>query len=264
MVYTGGRFAGVDALVELMPTVLVLFFILFVVLYQRQLQVQRRAEYQAAMLEMELKQSGEQLALLRSMEEKTAMARLDLRHHLRMVSSLLQVGRAKQALDYTSRVQSEAEKLMLVRWCEHETLNPLLSLFQGRAEEAEVSLHIRAEAPEKLPVPDTELCALVSNDLENALCAVSALPAGWERKIDFFAGLRQNKLLLEVCNPYAGEIVMRDGLPQAADGERRCGCRSIQAIVEKHRGVCSFETEQGRFVMRAVIPVQGERSVQRG
>ena len=264
MVYTGGRFAGVEALGELLPTALVLVFLLFVVLYQRQVQAQRRAEYQTAMLEMELKQSGEQLALLRAMEERSAVARHDLRHHLRMIASLLQTDRAPQALDYILRVQDEADKLTLVRWCEHETLNLLLSLFQSRVEEAGATLRIRAEAPPSLPVPDTELCTLISNALENAIHAVSALPSGQKREIDFTARLRQSKLLLEIRNPVAAPVEMVDGLPCAPGARSGCGCRSIQSIVEKHRGVCTFEMEQGMFVLRAAIPLSAEGEKESG
>jgi len=256
MVYTGGRFAGVEALEELLNTALVLFFVLFMVIYQRQARAQRQAEYQAELLEMELEQSGEQLALLRTMEERTAVARHDLQHHLRMISSLLQAGRTEQAQEYTSRIQDEAEKLTLVRCCEHETLNLLLSMFSTRVREAGAELHMEAQVPSDLALPDTELCALISNALENALHAVSKLGAGQERVIRFFASLREGKLLVEVRNPYDGEIVMLDGLPQASSGERRCGCRSIRSIVEKHRGMYSFEANQGLFVMRAAIPVK--------
>lgn len=102
-----------------------------------------------------------------------------------------------------------------------------------------------------LNLPDTELCVMLSNGLENALNAADLLSAGAEKYIEVFCGTRQSNLLIEIKNPYQGEIVMRDGLPQAANKERSYGCRSIQSIVQRRKGVCTFDAAQGVFVLRA-------------
>ena len=118
-----------------------------------------------------------------------------------------------------------------------------------------MSINIRASLPKELRLPETELCTLLSNGLENALNAVSALPAESEPAIDFFGGIKQNHLLLEIRNPYAGEIAMQDGIPLASGPERHYGCRSIQLIVQRRKGDCSFEACDGVFVLRIAIPL---------
>ena len=118
-----------------------------------------------------------------------------------------------------------------------------------------MTLNIRASLPGELSLPETELCTLLSNGLENALNAAAALPEGADRTVSFFGGIKQNHLLLEIRNPYAGEIVLRDGLPQAQDSGRHYGCRSIQLIVQRRKGDCSFLASDGVFVLQVAIPL---------
>ena len=134
-------------------------------------------------------------------------------------------------------------------------MNLLLSAFRDKAKGRGVTLNIRASLPGELSLPDTELCTLLSNGMENALNAAAALPEGAEPAIDFYGGIKQNYLLLEIRNPYAGEIAMQDGIPLASGPERHYGCRSIQLIVQRRKGDCSFEACDGVFVLRIAIPL---------
>lgn len=75
------------------------------------------------------------------------------------------------------------------------------------------------------------------------------------RWVEFFCGIRAGKLLIEIKNPYAGELSFRDGLPQTARPNHGHGCRSISTIVQAHRGLCEFKAESGVFTLRVVLPM---------
>ena len=55
-------------------------------------------------------------------------------------------------------------------------------------------------------------CALLSNGLKNALNATGAQDES-RRWAELYCGVRLDKLLIEIRNPYSGGIVFRDGLP---------------------------------------------------
>ena len=253
--YTGQRYAEVQVVHELMPTGVVLFFVVIVIAYQREVARNRQAEHQTAALESELSYAQQEISALRDSAERTAVYRHDFRHHLRMIDSLLASGSYDQAAEYIRRAEGEVDALVPTRYCEHETVNLLLSAFRDRAKGRGVSMNIRASLPKELRLPETELCTLLSNGLENALNAASALPAESEPAIDFYGGIKQNHLLLEIRNPYAGEVVMQDGIPLASGPERHYGCRSIQLIVQRRKGDCSFEACEGVFVLRIALPL---------
>lgn len=253
--YTQHRFADAMVVDELMPTCVVLFFVAFSIAYQRKAEQSRQAEYQNAALENELSYAQQEISALREGEERTAVYRHDFRHHLRMIDSLLSAGSCDQAAEYVRRAEGEIDALVPVRYCEHELVSLLLSAFRDKAKGRGVSMRINVSLPKELRLPETELCTLLSNGLENAINAAAALPDAAERAIDFFGGIRQDHLLLEIRNPYAGEIVIRDGIPLANGPERHFGCRSIQMIAQRRKGDCSFEAGDGVFVLRVAIPL---------
>ena len=255
VVFTQRRYAHILALNELLPTGLVLFFILFAIAYQREMEKRATAERQASALEMRLTHAEQEITMLRTIQNQTAIYRHDLHHHLTMISGLLASGKQPQAEAYIHEVEKEIAAIVSARYCENETINLLIGAFRGKAEAKRVNFSIKAALPQVLDLPDSELCALLSNGLENALNAASMLQEEQQRSIDIFCGVRQNKLLIEIRNPYTGKITMKDGVPQAQDPAHGYGCRSILSIVQRRKGVCSFDAGHGVFTLRIAIPL---------
>lgn len=255
MLYTQRSLAHLTVFAELLPTAMVFFFILFVIAYQREIEKREQAEQQTAALEMELSQASREITLLHAIEEKTAIYRHDLRHHLMAIETMLSTKNNEQASAYIHDAVSEIESIAPTRYCENETVNLLLSAFKEKAAVNGICMTVKAALGEVPSLPETELCAVLSNGMENALNAASCLPEGARRWIDVFCGEKQNTLLIEIKNPYAGGITMLNGIPVAADGRRHYGCRSIQSIVQRRKGVCTFDAANGTFVLRIAIPL---------
>lgn len=129
-----------------------------------------------------------------------------------------------------------------------------LPAFHLQSQRQGAVLTVDASLPNDVAISDTELCSLLSNGLENALHAVADLPAD-RKHISLYCGVRQNKLLIEIRNPCAGPIAMRDGLPISDREGHGYGCRSIQAIAQRNGGLCVFSAQQGQFLLQIMLPV---------
>ncbi len=129
-----------------------------------------------------------------------------------------------------------------------------LPAFHLQSQRQGTVLTVDASLPNDVAISDTELCSLLSNGLENALHAVADLPAD-RKHISLYCGVRQNKLLIEIRNPCAGPIAMRDGLPISDREGHGYGCRSIQAIAQRNGGLCVFSAQQGQFLLQIMLPV---------
>ena len=257
VVYSDALYRGYGAINEFLPTVLVVFYVLFLPAFHVQSQKRSSAEMQRSLLEVELKQSQQEMDSLRQSEMQTAVYQHDMRHHLNMISGLLASGSPQQAQEYIQKVQSDVEAITSRRFCENETVNLLCSSFVQKAEKSGVTLNVDARVPAHLPISDTELCSLLSNALENALRAASTLRPEFRRTVDLYCGIRLNKLLIEVRNPYDTPPVMRDGVPVSDAAGHGFGCRSIQAIAQQRGGLCQFLAERGTFLLRVVLPAKG-------
>lgn len=251
--YTGRRFANLLVLEELLPTAMVLFYALFAMVYQRQADRYRQSRLQAQALEKELSGAAHELSVLRLSAEQTAIVRHDLRHHLVMIEQMLSDGRRDSAEAYIRKAESEVDAITPNRFCENEAVSLILSSFASKARQQQIDLHIKAQLPPQLSLPDTEICVLLSNGLENAFHAVSALE---NKTVNVYCAVRQKNLLVEIKNPCTKPVEIRDGLPRTNDGEPHYGCLSIANIVQRRKGLCTFEQEDGWFVLRVAVPLE--------
>ena len=249
--FTGGRYSHVLAISELLPTALVLFFVLFAVVYRREMEKRRSTETLANSLELRLSSAKEEIHMLRMLEEQTAVYRHDLRHHLRMLSSMLSSDKISQAQDYIAKINGDIENITPAHFCENESVNLLLGAFLHKASACGVRFRAKTALPPSLNIPEPELCAMLSNGLENALTATAEAGGA----IDFFCSVRQNKLLIEIKNPYTGEITMDNHIPVSKDKPHGYGCRSIYMIAQRHNGICSFSGKGGIFTLQIAIPL---------
>ncbi len=237
------------------PTLQALLFY-FILLYDyREMRIKRELETMQTAITRELNAAEAQIALLNEAQSKTAVYQHDMRHHMIAIDSLLAAERSEQAREYIQKVRTDIEAISPKRFCENEIMNLLCSSFVEQAERMEIRLELQIKLPQELPIPDPELCSIVSNALENALHAVTCMeqPLRW---ITFYSEIKHNKLLMEIQNPYAGEIPMQDELPLSPQKGHGYGCCSIRSIAEKHRGLCSFEPSGGIFTLRIVLPFQ--------
>ncbi len=254
VIYSNALYAGIPALVEFFPTALIVFYLAFLAAFHAQTHKRSQAELQRSVLEVELKQAGAELESLRRVETQTAIYQHNMRHHLTAINAFLSAGNPQQAENYIKAVQEDIEAIAPRSFCENELVNMLCSSFFSKAEHAGIQMKIEAKLPRELPVSDTELCSILSNGLENAFNAIEGLEQSL-RWVELYCGIRASKLLLEIKNPYEGEIVMRGGIPVSGRDGHGYGCISIRSIAEQNGGLCTFETKHGVFTLRVVLPL---------
>ena len=253
-VYSSALYANSKALIEFLPTILIVFYILFLSAYHTQTQFRLESQLKNSRLEAELKHSRTEMDALRHAETQMAIYQHDMRHHLSMIGSYLSADKPDQAFAYIQKVEDAVAAITPKHFCENEAVNLLCSAFSDRARRLDIHFTVNVKLPKTLSISDTELCSLLSNGLENALHATSSVDVS-DKRISLFCGIRFNKLLIEIKNPYVGEILMQDGIPVSKQQGHGFGCRSIHTISERLHGLCTFEPTHGLFTLRVVLPL---------
>ena len=219
--------------------------------------IRRKNEFEIVRVSMSQKIASyeERIALLNDAQSKIAIYHHDMRHHLLAIEGFLSAGKTDQARDYIEMIRSDLDSFIAVRYCENGLVNLLCSSFADKAKNLKAKFDVSVSLPDSLPISDTEICSIISNGLENAFNAISSLEEE-RRTVSFYCGIRRNKLLIEIKNPYSGKVTMHDGLPVSDNIGHGYGCRSIRTIAERKKGLCSFETENDTFILRVVLPMQ--------
>ena len=225
---------------------------LLIVMYARQIRERLEAKAANQLLETHLQGALQNISVLRQSQRQAALYVHDLRHHLRYIHSLASEGSASEIAQYVVSIEQSIDASMPQAFCRNETVNLLLSSFRAQAERRGVTLEIRADIPEKLAIPDADLCVILANALENAVKAAGAV-TDRQKLVEFAVHTRNGQLFIEIANPFTGGVRIEGDVVRSEDGREGLGTKSIALMVEKHGGICSFEAQDGRFVLRAIL-----------
>ena len=251
-VYTQVLYAGNIAISEFIPTITILFYVVFAAMYHRELKKRYSAELENSVLTMELKQSDAELAVLQRSLEETANYRHDMRHHFMILGEYMKSGDTEKALQYISSAQDDLDRLTPKQYCKNKSTNLILSYYQTLAEKSGIRYEAEVKIPEVLTLSETELCTLLSNGIENAIHAASQCEKE-NRWIAIDFNTHKNNLLISIRNSYVGEVEFTDGLPVSDQPSHGLGVKSISSIAARHNGMYSFEASDGVFTMRVIL-----------
>lgn len=180
-------------------------------------------------------------------------ARHDLRHHLHVLQGFAAQGNMEGIVDYLAQVQGNIPTGDL-GLCENVVVDSVAGYFAPLYRENGIPLSFRLDLPRSLPVPDTDLCSVLSNLLENAMEA-SLRTAPEKRNVRVSARLHsENMLLLSVENSYDVEVQERNGvfLSSKRSGEG-IGLQAVQHTAEKNGGYCRFHYGDGVFTANVML-----------
>ena len=169
---------------------------------------------------------------------------LDMDHPIK--SSIY--SRIREAAGDLSRVREVRGALSAIDEAEEISASRIAGIDLGKG-----VARVELDLPRELPVPEMDMCVVLSNLLENALEA--SRQAGPGRYISLRASLRSEQLvLLTVENAYTGEIAERDGvlLSSKRPGEG-IGLQSVAHIAEKTGGYCKFLYGNGVFTANVML-----------
>lgn len=239
----------------------ILFFIITLTAYVLILDIAKSSREKEALqgekmaLSLLLESANRQLSVLQDAQDQTVICRHDMRHHLALIGDYLAEGDIEKAEKYVRFTQADIEGITPIRYCGNNTVNLILSSFAAKAKSMGVVLALEAGLPQALSISETELCALLSNGLENAIAAAAQVDDEKFRRARINCQTHKGNLLIFIENSFKGKVAMKNGLPQSLREGHGFGVRSMVMIAEKYKGYCSFEAKGEIFTLRIVLPL---------
>ncbi len=131
-------------------------------------------------------------------------------------------------------------------------LNSKISLLKSKG----IVVNAKAIVPEKLPVSEIDLCAMIGNLLDNALEAVLQLEES-ERFIRVFIGILKEQLYISVYNSTSANLKKHGNkyLSTKNSLNHGLGLGRVDRIVEKNNGFINRQNEEGVFATEIMLPL---------
>lgn len=185
--------------------------------------------------------------------EQTRQARHDMRHHFHILQSLAAQGKWERLAEYLNEAQGRIPDVE-PGLCENTAVDSVAGYFAALYREQGIPLSFALDLPQKLPVPESDLCVVLSNLLENAMEAgLRTAPERRRTKVQahVHAG---HMVLLSVENAYDGNVRERDGrfLSAKRPGEG-VGLAAVRHTAEKNGGYSRFHYGDGRFTANVIL-----------
>ena len=183
----------------------------------------------------------------------TRALRHDFRQHIFVMSELSEAGRIPELQVYLSQLATHNAK-GYKSFCANGAVDAIASHYDRLAEEDVVKISWRLELPHRLPVKETEYCAMMGNLIENALKAVKILPQE-KRKVNVISSMLSDAMLgLSVDNEYAGSIsIGRNGLPESIREGHGMGLISVMNTVKRYGGTMNISTMDNIFSVDIIL-----------
>jgi len=179
----------------------------------------------------------------------------DLRHHVRTMRTMAQQGRWRELDAYLQEYEPHVRDRQVMAWSEHPAADAILSHYAAEASQLGVSYNVRLTIPPDLPLPDAELCILLSNLLENAVDALARQTAG-QRKLYLRGQYTNQQFGLVVDNTFSGELRQKNGrFLSTKRPSHGLGLSSVESIVQKYQGLADFSAEDNTFHVSLLIPL---------
>ncbi|MDD4688761.1 MAG: GHKL domain-containing protein [Eubacteriales bacterium] len=190
----------------------------------------------------------QRLLLMDEAVRQMSIVQHDRRHFNNTLLALFQEGEYDKAKELILR-QSEALPKKPQSYCRNVSVNAAVSYYAELARQQGIRCDLRLDIPENLKVDELSLVMAISNLLENAIAAVSVLTA--EKRELRFTAVNTGQLILEMTNPYIGEIRLDEkGIPISSKEGHGRGTQSISAFIAGCGGELVYDVSGGIFKVR--------------
>lgn len=252
--YPYSIFERPENIIPLLLTVTMTFLIYWVILiFFRQMQQHFDMQSEQELLKLQVTAFQNQLDTIWDIEEKTRILRHDMRHYVQNISSLLQGGDIKPAMEFIGKTGDILEEATIPKYCENLSINAILVYHLEAAKKEGVFIKTRLVISEETPVDAIELSAVIANAIENARNACRRMPEGSAKFIELIC-VSKPHFVFECSNTYSGEIMFdKSGVPLSSEHGHGIGTKSITAFVKKHSALMDYQTDNGIFRLRILL-----------
>lgn len=184
----------------------------------------------------------------------------DLGNHLQALLALTEERRTS----YIEELINHSSFTQILNYSADATVNAVLTSKESLIRHKQIGFHAVVDIQEELPFDKADICAVLSNALDNAMEACECLREAQrgqkaertEYEISFTARFAKGLLAVSVKNPCKGADVKSKSLctTKKDAANHGYGLRSIREAVKKYGGNMETEQKEGWFTLFLYIP----------
>ncbi len=229
----------------LMAAVIFVYFIFLRMYYV--IHKSHQIQQESMQMQHQIELRDEQYQRIYETMENSRKMRHDLKHHLLTLKGFLDDGDILKAEEYLKQYFEDIRKYEIVRFCDNQVVNMLVSYYYSLAGENGTELAVHINIPKELSIQTPDLSILLGNLLGNAIDGTSTVPAE-NRTIRLHMLCRGNMLVVTVDNSFDGKAIQNAaGYLSTKQGHGGLGLKSLADIAQKYDGGAEFTHDEKEF-----------------
>lgn len=180
-------------------------------------------------------------------------ARHDVRHHMIIMSELLDCGDYESLRDYFEEYLQTLPDIQAIQLCSNQPINSVLLYYAHRAKEYEIDFQTHIHVPEHISVRNVHISVLLGNLLENAID--SCIESKGNKQIIIRAMGTPHSLSFTIDNTCTTptEVNKKGEFLTTKKKGSGLGMKSARHIVEQYNGVLSAERKDDMFYVSFML-----------
>lgn len=216
------------------------------------IRLRARRETEMQVLSARESLTREQLAAVQESAAALGELRHEVKNHYLVLQSLYRAGEGERLDAYLSELAAEAAAIPPLAYTPHPAINAVLTAMLARARRQGIEVERRIDVPETLPFPDTELCTVLMNLLQNALDANALAPEGARKWLRVDLHIRGAHLYIGVENSRFAPVDADEesGLCRTTKEDpsaHGCGLKAVRAVARKYESELLLKFPEGSF-----------------
>ena len=205
--------------------------------------------------------------LKKEMEERERMyegvkkLQHDFKNHIICIEKLLEKGQFQLANEYVKDLKEEViETYTWIKTGNH-AVDAILNLKKSEGAQKKIEMDMKINIPDNLTIKPLDLCTILGNALDNSIEANERLKSQDKRYIDLKINPYKDYLFIEILNPSSINPIGEDGKLKTTKKDKEnhgFGMKSIEAVVEKYKGILHYEYNDGKFILNIMLPIGKE------
>lgn len=178
----------------------------------------------------------------------------EFKNHISALKLMLEQNKIIDAKNYLSKL--EQRNRTIIKFTGNYVINAILQHASSRALELDFPLEVYARVEEQLNIPETDLCGLLFNMLDNAFEAVSKIDDAQKRQIEIRIKQKDHSLGIYCANTYAlapvfeAENRLRSHKENPGHG---FGITQMEQISKKYQSKLDISYSEDIFIVQTVL-----------
>jgi len=195
-----------------------------------------------------------QLEIMKASLENTKAIRHDLKNHMYSISSLVQSSDKEQTLQYISEIMEDFGADQNYASSGNMIIDSIVNFKFQEAERRGIKTMLDLNIPKNLEIPSFDMTIILGNLLDNAIEAATKVKEN--QYINLIIKYDKGRLLLQMDNPYAGEVKEENGkfITTKEDKDNHgIGLKNVDKIVPRYNGTMSVDYSGNVFSVTVLM-----------